>query len=247
MFRKLNTRIRISPASPIALLALFVALGGGAYAASGTVGTADLQNRAVTKHKLDRNSVVTGKIRGGAVTRQKLRNGLVNTAKLAPESVTGPKVNEATLGKVPSAAKADEAVEAEQAEKADTATSADTATEAQTATSAQTAASVGPNGVNSTALQSNSVGSSELKGVVRRGQSISIENGDSGFTAAGCLSGEQMLSGGAAWGGAGLSANGANLRIAYSYPVGTIVWGARGYNISGETRTFTVYVLCLAP
>jgi hypothetical protein len=258
MFRKLDSRIRpasfrISPASPLALLALFVALGGGAYAASGKISAVDLEDRAVTKSKLDRNSVVTGKIRGGAVTRPKLRNGLINTAKLAPDSVTGPKVIEATLDKVPSAAKADQATKAEQA---DTATSADTATEAQSATSAQTAASVGPNGVDSLALQSNSVGWSELqsnsvgalelKGIVRRGDSISIEHGDSGFNTAGCNSGEQMLSGGAAWGGGGLAANGANLRIAYSYPL-TTVWAARGYNVSGETRDFYVYVLCLAP
>lgn len=232
MFRKLNTRTRISPASPIALLALFVALGGGAYAASGTVGTADLKNRAVTKHKLDRNSVVTGKIRGGAVTRQKLRNGLVNTAKLAPESVTGPKVNEATLGKVPSAAKADEAIEAEQAEKADT------------ATSAETAAAVGPDGVDTAAIQGDAVTAPKLGTVVQRSDSISVPAGDTRLESVPCLAGEQLLGGGAIWSGGFNAATAEVLHLVYSAPSGN-GWQARAYNGTGAARTIFVRALCL--
>lgn len=234
MFRKLNsnTRTRISPASPIALLALFVALGGGAYAASGTVGTADLQNRAVTKAKLDRNSVVTGKIRGGAVTRQKLRNGLVNTAKLAPEAVTGPKVNEATLDQVPSAAKADEATEAEHAEKADT------------ATSAQTAASVGPDGVDTAAIQDDAVTAPKLGTVVQRTDSISVPAGDTRFESISCLAGEQLLGGGAVWAGGFNAATAEVLHLVYSTPSGNS-WSARAYNGTGAARTIIVRALCL--
>jgi hypothetical protein len=94
---------RISPASPIALIALFVALGGISYAA-GTVGTSDLQNGAVTKKKLHRNAVASGKIRAGAVNGDKLAGGAVSTTKLLDEAVTGAKVNESTLGIVPDAA-----------------------------------------------------------------------------------------------------------------------------------------------
>lgn len=101
MFRK--PKMRISPASPIALIALFVALGGVSYAA-GTIGTSDLQNGAVTKKKLHRNAVATGKIRPGAVNGEKLADGAVGTQKLADEAVTGAKVNESTLGIVPDAA-----------------------------------------------------------------------------------------------------------------------------------------------
>jgi hypothetical protein len=89
-----KSKMRFSPASPIALIALFVALGGVSYAAGTTIGTSDLQNGAVTKKKLHRNAVGTGKIRTAAVSGE----------KIADEAVTGAKVNESTLGIVPDAA-----------------------------------------------------------------------------------------------------------------------------------------------
>jgi hypothetical protein len=82
MFSKLNTRI--SPASCVAMLALFLALGGVSYAAVGQIGTADLKN--------------------GAVTKKKLRKDAVVTAKIKDDAVTGAKVAEATLSTVPDAA-----------------------------------------------------------------------------------------------------------------------------------------------
>lgn len=82
MISKLHTRI--SPASCLAMLALFVALGGVSYAAVGQIGTSELKN--------------------GAVTKKKLRKGAVATAKIKDDAVTGQKVAEATLGTVPSAA-----------------------------------------------------------------------------------------------------------------------------------------------
>lgn len=84
MISKLNTRI--SPASCLAMLALFVALGGVSYAAVGQIGTSEIKN--------------------GAVTKKKLRKGAVATAKIGDDAVTGQKVAEATLGTVPSAASA---------------------------------------------------------------------------------------------------------------------------------------------
>jgi hypothetical protein len=229
MFRKLNTRIRISPASPLALLALFVALGGGAYAASGTIGTADLQNRAVTKAKLGKNSVVPGKIRGGAVTRQKLRNGLVNTAKLAPEAVTGDKVDESTLGQVPSAAKADEATAAEKAD---------------TATSAQTAAAVGPDGVDTAALQDSAVTAPKLATIVQRSEIVAVPAEDTVFKRVLCLAGEQMVTGGAQWSGSFPVADAEDLHLVYSTPFGN-GWQVRAFNGNAEPRNITVRVRCL--
>jgi hypothetical protein len=84
MISKLNTRV--SPASCLAMLALFVALGGVSYAAVGQIGTAEIKN--------------------GAVTKKKLRKGAVATAKIGDDAVTGQKVAEATLGTVPNAANA---------------------------------------------------------------------------------------------------------------------------------------------
>jgi uncharacterized iron-regulated membrane protein len=79
-----------------ATLALFVALGGGAYAATAppvnSVGLKQLRN----------NSVVTAKIKANAV----------NGAKVLDNSLTGADINESTLSKVPMAAAADTATRA---------------------------------------------------------------------------------------------------------------------------------------
>lgn len=179
--------------------------------------------------------------------------GAITTPKLRDDAATGDKVAEATLGQVPSAANADHS------------TQADSATSAEKAVSAQTAASVGPNGVNSAAIQTAAVGSSEIQNgsvgsadlgfssvhsselgpTVLRSESISVPSGQSRFEAVDCFSGEQMLSGGARWGGSELEAAAPNMHIAYSYPLGTDLWAARGYNASGKTRDFIVYALCL--
>lgn len=76
---------RPSPSLAISLLALFVALGGSAYAAS-KIGTKDIKANAIT----------TGKIKKNAIT----------TAKIKANAVTGAKVDEGTLAEVPSAASA---------------------------------------------------------------------------------------------------------------------------------------------
>lgn len=72
-------RFMPSPAMAVALLALFVALGGGAYAATNlpanSVGTRQLRNQAVTIHKLAFNSVGTRRIQKNAVTSDRVRNG----------------------------------------------------------------------------------------------------------------------------------------------------------------------------
>ena len=98
-------RSRFSSAHLMAGLALFIALGGSAWA-------------------LQRNSVGTKQLRNGAVKTKKIANGAVKTRKLANDAVTGAKVNELSLGQVPSAS------------VADTATSAGTATTAQSAADA---------------------------------------------------------------------------------------------------------------
>ena len=50
------SRFRLSPAFPISLMALFVALGGIGYAAA-TVGTGDLKNGAVTSKKIKNGTI----------------------------------------------------------------------------------------------------------------------------------------------------------------------------------------------
>ena len=131
---------RLTYANVVSTLALFVAVGGaGAFAAGRlapkSVGEQQLRHGAVTAEKLRKNAVIATKIKALAVKQGKLANGAVNTAKiangavggeqlalgavgtdkLADDAVTGAKVDESSLGEVPSAAKADFATEAESA------------------------------------------------------------------------------------------------------------------------------------
>jgi hypothetical protein len=84
----------------IAMLALFIALGGTASAAT-------IAANSVGNKQLKKNAVTTAKIKNKAVTGSKLAAGAVTGSKLAAGAVTGDKVNASTLGKVPSAANAD--------------------------------------------------------------------------------------------------------------------------------------------
>lgn len=83
-------RKKLTYANVMATIAVFVALGGGAYAAS----------------QLQKNSVGTKQLKNKSVTTAKIRNG----------AVTGAKVQVSSLGEVPSAAQADSASHAADAD-----------------------------------------------------------------------------------------------------------------------------------
>jgi len=119
---------RPSPAMVVALLALTVALGGSAYAAT-KIGTKQIKAGAVTAKK----------IRAGAVTSAKIRTGAVGTEKIAPDAVTGAQLLESSLGQVPRAETANRAERAALADKATMAESAESAQAAETAQTAKTA------------------------------------------------------------------------------------------------------------
>ena len=89
---------RPTPATIIALIALFIALGGTTYAAT----------------SLPANSVGTKQLRNAAVTTAKLHNQAVTGAKVANNSLTGTQINASTLGTVPNAAHAEHATNADQ-------------------------------------------------------------------------------------------------------------------------------------
>jgi hypothetical protein len=76
-------RFRPSPALVIAMIALFVSLGGFSYAAADRIGTRQIANGAITAKKLHRGAVKTKKIHNSAVTASKLANGAVTALKTA--------------------------------------------------------------------------------------------------------------------------------------------------------------------
>src|SRR3954454_4725200 len=79
-------RQRLTFANVVSVIALFVALGGGAY--------------AVTVAK--KNSVVSKSIKNGQVRKADIAKNAVNGAKVADNSLTGAEINESALGQVPS-------------------------------------------------------------------------------------------------------------------------------------------------
>lgn len=105
------------PATVLAALALFVALGGSVYAA------ARIDGATIRVNSLPGNRVAVGSLPGN-----RLRLGSVPGNRLAPGSVTGTQVDSATLGTVPSAAHAESA---DSARAAASATHADSASEAE--------------------------------------------------------------------------------------------------------------------
>lgn len=82
-------RRHLSPALVLSVVAVFIALGGGAYAALG--------KNSVGSKQLKKNAVVTSKIKNNAIT----------TSKIKKDNVTGAKVKESSLGTVPSATNAE--------------------------------------------------------------------------------------------------------------------------------------------
>lgn len=89
-----------SPSMVVSCIALAVALGGTSYAAitlpRNSVGALQLRANAVNAKKLQARSVGPAKLQNNAVSERNVRN----------DSLTGAKISEATLGEVPSAAKA---------------------------------------------------------------------------------------------------------------------------------------------
>jgi hypothetical protein len=88
---------RPSHATVVAYIALFVALGGSAVAASNlgknSVGPTELKKNAVTTAKIKKQAVTTAKIKKQAITAATVKNG----------TLTGAQINVSTLGTVPTA------------------------------------------------------------------------------------------------------------------------------------------------
>ncbi len=125
MLRKLKQHLTY--ANVMASLAVFAVLGGGMAVAAG----------------LKKNSVKSKQIAANAVKVSEIADGSVTTPKLADNAATGAKVDESSLGTVPTAASAETAGSATTAQTADSAQSAQNATNAQnaqTAANAQNAA-----------------------------------------------------------------------------------------------------------
>jgi hypothetical protein len=94
-------RKRLTYANVMSSIAVFLVLGGAAFAASqlgkNSVGTKQLKKNAVNAAKLKKNAVRTAKIRNAAVTGAKIAANAVTTEKIADGSVTGAKIADGSV------------------------------------------------------------------------------------------------------------------------------------------------------
>ncbi len=131
----------LSFSNVIAMLALFIALGGAAYAGTKINGSS-IKNGSIGGGKLKNETITANKLKKGTVTATQIAPGTLTGSQIAPGSITSSSINESTLGTVPSAQNANTAgtaTKAKSATTAGTATTAATATTATTAKSAETA------------------------------------------------------------------------------------------------------------
>lgn len=89
-------RSRLTFANVVSLIALFVALSGGAYALT-------IPRNSVGAKQLRKSAVTGAKIKKNAVTSSKVRNGSLTGADVRSDSLTGADLDESTIAQVPSA------------------------------------------------------------------------------------------------------------------------------------------------
>jgi len=86
----------LSVANVLSVTALFIALGGSAYAAvklrPNQVKTVNIAKEAVTQQKVHASAITSGKIANGQVNNRDLANGSVSAGKLGTEAVTAKKL-----------------------------------------------------------------------------------------------------------------------------------------------------------
>jgi hypothetical protein len=109
-----QSRWRPSPAMIVALIALFVAMGGVSYGfATGTIDSRELKNNDVRSRDIRNNEIRTKDLRNNEVRGIDIRNSTVQGRDVALNTITGEDVREDTLQKVPTATQADSATTAD--------------------------------------------------------------------------------------------------------------------------------------
>ena len=111
---------RPSPAMIVALIALFVAMGGVSYGfATGEIDSREIKNNDVRSLDIRNNQIRTRDLRNNEVRGIDIRNSTIQGRDIGLNTVTGEDVKEDTLQKVPSALLADTATRADSAGSVD--------------------------------------------------------------------------------------------------------------------------------
>jgi hypothetical protein len=113
---------KLNYANVMATVAVFLALGGAAYAATklpkNSVGTKQIKNNAVTEAKIRNGAIASSKLANGSVGGAQLKPNSITGANVQNGSLTGTQINASTLGTVPTATSATKAKIATSAENA---------------------------------------------------------------------------------------------------------------------------------
>ena len=87
-------RQRPSPAMIVALIALFVALGGSSYAVT-KIGSKNIRTGAVSSRAIANNSIRSGDVRNGALTTTDVKNDSLTNADIDNSGLTAQRANSA--------------------------------------------------------------------------------------------------------------------------------------------------------
>jgi hypothetical protein len=95
---------RPSPAMVVALVALFVSLGGVSYGfATGSIDSREVKDNSLRSRDLRNNDVRSIDIRNNEIRGRDIRNSTIRTEDIGANQVKGPDVLESSLGEVPKA------------------------------------------------------------------------------------------------------------------------------------------------
>lgn len=104
-------RKHLTYANVMSSLAIFMLLGGSAYAA-GKISGSRLKDKSVSGKKLKVGSVSNSKLRSNSVSNSKIQSASVQGSRLASNTLTDREINMAKLGKISKASTADTATNA---------------------------------------------------------------------------------------------------------------------------------------
>ena len=222
---------RISPALVISCVALFMTLGGTAFAvgvAKNSVRSAQIVNGTVRTLDLRDNSVNAPKIAPDAVGGEEIAENAVASPEVAPDSLTAGDLGAAS---VTSSEVADQSLTADDLGPNSVGTS-------EIAANAVGAEEIAADAVGSSEMQADSVRASELAAIVQVSNSTAIKAGANASVTATCPAGTTVISGGAH--------NGLYLvHLTSTYRSGN-GWHVDAHSNSGSDTTLTAYAYCLA-
>jgi len=221
---------RLSPALVISCVALFLTLGGTAFAvgvAKNSVRSAQIVDGTVRTLDLRDNSVNAPKIAPDAVGAEEIAENAVSSPEVAPDSLTAGDLGAASVA---SSEVADQSLTANDL-------GPDSVGQSEIATDGVAQAEIQANAVGAGELQTDSVHAAELAGIVQVQNSTAIAANGNASVSVACPAGTTAISGG---GSAGLYA--IHLTSTYRSNNG---WHIDARNESANANSITVYAYCL--